>query len=112
MTVTQTGYEKDNLGVWIKKDPQASLPYSMDWSEWLPVSDTLQTVTYSLQVRANDPSPLTKVAEGITGSNKITYVTLSGGQAGKIYTVTAHITTNNGLIDERYFRVKVEERSA
>ena len=111
MTITRTGYEKDNTGSWIAKDPSAQLVYSMDWSDWLPVGDSLTQVEYTLQVRANDPQPLVKESSGVQGTD-ISYVELSGGQVGKIYTVTAEITTNDGLIDSRSFRVRVENRSA
>jgi hypothetical protein len=111
MTVTRTGYEKDTQGSWIAKDPHATLIYSMDWSEWLPQGDSLTQVTYGLQVRANDPQPLVKGNNGVQ-SGTITFVELSGGQVGKVYTVTANITTDSGLIDSRNFRVKVENRSA
>lgn len=110
-TLTRTGYQKDNTGVWIPKDNLAQLIYSMDWSEWLPTGDTITAVTYTVQARANDPAPVVKGSNGIQ-SGYITYVTLSGGQVGKIYTVTASITTSSGLVDRRNFRVKIEERSA
>jgi hypothetical protein len=111
MTITRTGYERDNQGVWILKDPEAELVYSMDWTEWLPQGDTLSTATYTLQVRANDPAPLVRVSQGVQ-SGVISYVELSGGQVGKIYTVTAEVTTVDGLVDRRNFRVRVENRSA
>lgn len=112
MTTIITGYQQDNLGAWIAKDPSAQLVYSMDWSAWLPTSDAISTVTHTLQVRANDPEPLVKVAEGRAQANTQTYVELSGGQVGKVYTVTATIETENGLKDSRSFRIKVENRSA
>jgi hypothetical protein len=111
-TLTRTGYEKDNIGSWISKDPEATLIYSMDWSEWLPENAVISAVTYTLQVRANDPEPLVKGATGISQSNTVTFVELSGGQLGKTYTVTAEITTDTDLVDRRSFRIKVENRSA
>ena len=111
MTVNLTGYLQDTQGSWIPKDPEAVLVYSMDWSEWLPTGDTVASVSYSLQVRANDPAPLVKESQGVQ-SGTITYVELSGGQVGKVYTVTAEITTTDASIDRRSFRVKVENRSA
>lgn len=110
-TLQRTGYQQDNQGSWIPKDPEAQLIYSLDWSQWLPQGDTLVSVVYSLQVRANDPAPLIKNTEGVQ-SGTISYVELSGGQVGKIYTVTAEITTTDGLVDRRNFRVKVANRSA
>jgi hypothetical protein len=111
-TLTRTGYEKDNIGSWISKDPEAALIYSMDWSDWLPLNATISAVTYTLQVRANDPDPLIKGTSGRSQGNTVTYVELSGGQAGKTYTVTAQITTDTSLVDRRSFRVKIENRSA
>lgn len=111
MTITRTGYEKDNQGSWILKDTQAVISYSMDWTDWLLGTDTIATVAYTLQVRANDPAPLVKIDSSVS-QGKITYVQVSGGQAGKIYTVTAKVTTVAGVVDRRSFRIKVEERSA
>jgi hypothetical protein len=112
MTQTITGYHQDNTGAWISKDPTAQLAYSMDWSAWLPTSDAIQTVSHTLQVRSNDPQPLTRISEGTAQTGTQTYVELAGGQVGKIYTITAYIVTQNGLKDSRSFRVKVENRSA
>jgi hypothetical protein len=110
-TITTTGFERDAQGVWIRKDPESQLVYTFDWSDWLPQGDTVSTVSYTLQVRANDPAPLVKETQGVQGGTK-TYVELSGGQVGKVYTVTAEITTVDGNIDRRNFRVRVENRSA
>lgn len=109
-TVTITGFKRDNQGSYIDKDPEAQLVYTLDWTDWLPTGDSIDTVAYTLQVRANDPEPLVRESQGVTGGDK-TYVELSGGQVGKTYTVTALITTTDGLVDRRYFRIKVENRS-
>jgi hypothetical protein len=108
---TITGYKQDNTGSWISKDPSAQLVYTMDWSQWLPQGDAIVTATYSLQVRANDPTPLIKVSEG-TQDGVRTYVEVSGGGVNKTYTITCAITTTNSLTDTRFFRIKVENRSA
>ena len=110
-TVEKTGFQKDTQGIWISKDPSAVLTYTLDWTEWLPQGDTVTVCTWSVQARANDPAPLVRVTSGIQSGTK-TFVKLSGGQASKVYTVTAAITTNDGLVDRRSFRVKVENRSA
>jgi hypothetical protein len=110
-TITRSGYEQDAQGIFIAKDPIAELVYTFDWSEWLPEGDAISTVNYSLQVRANDPAPLTRIDQGVQGSTK-TYVELGGGAVGKIYTVTAEVETADGSVDRRSFRVKVENRSA
>lgn len=109
-TIEKTGYQRDAQGLYILKDPEAVLVYTFDWVDWLPSGDSLSTVNYTLQVRANDPAPLVRESQGIQTTK--TYVELSGGQAGKVYTVTAEITTADGNTDRRNFRVKVENRSA
>ena len=112
MTIAISGYQQDNLGAWIAKDPTAQLKYSLDWASWLGTSDTIITVTHTLQVRANDPQPLVKVGDGISETQKVTYVEIRGGQVGKVYTITTRVTTQDGLTDSRSFRIKVEARSA
>jgi hypothetical protein len=52
MTITITGYQQDNQGAWIAKDPTASLVYSLDWTEWLKATDIVQSIVVTLQVRA------------------------------------------------------------
>lgn len=106
----RSGFEQTIQGLTIKKDTEAQLIYTFDWSEWLPVGDSISASEYVITARANDPDPLEIETQGVSGTN--TYVELSNGQEGKIYTVTCKITTANGLIDRRNFRVKVEARSA
>jgi hypothetical protein len=105
-----TGYVQTTQGLQIEKDTEARLTYTFDWVDWLPTGDTLSAVTYTVSARANDPDPLVKVSQGIQGAK--TYVQLRDGQKGKTYVVTAAVTTTDGLIDRRYFRVKVLDRSA
>lgn len=105
-----TGFYQTIQGLTIDKDSEALLSYTFDWSEWLPQGDALATVDYAITARANDPDPLIKVTQGIQGNK--TFVQLREGQIGKTYTVTCKITTNDGLIDRRNFRVKVLARSA
>jgi hypothetical protein len=108
---TITGYKQDQEGSWIEKDRLATLVYSMNWSEWLAVGQTVTAVTYSITPPTYNPTPLTIVSSGITAANTVTYVKLSAGTQNKIYTVTAAITTDDGSLDRRSFRVKVENRS-
>jgi hypothetical protein len=110
MATARSGFEQTIQGLTIQKDTEAQLVYTFDWVDWLPTGDQLSTVDYVITARSNDPDPLVKVSQGIQGTK--TYVELKEGQEGKIYTVTAKITTVDGLIDRRNFRVKVLARSA
>lgn len=111
MAINRTGFYQTNTGLSIDKDVEAQLIYTFDWSEWLD-GDTIQTVAYTVAARRNDPTPVTIEDQGIADVNTDTYVELAGGQALKTYVVTAQITTANGLIDRRSFRLNVVERSA
>lgn len=106
---TITGYKQDAQGHWIPKDPEARLVYSLDWSEWLALGQTIVAVTYSHNSRANDPDPLIIHTSGVS-EGVITFAEISGGSVGKIYTVTAAITTDDGSNDRRAFRIKLENR--
>jgi|LauGreDrversion2_3_1035106.scaffolds.fasta_scaffold00773_4 hypothetical protein len=105
-----TGFEVINQNLWITKDPEAELTYTFEWNEWLPTGDALSTAVYSIQARVNDPDPLLRVTSGIQGTK--TYIELKNGQLGKSYVVTVKVTTTDGLVDARNFRVKIENRSA
>jgi hypothetical protein len=109
--MARTGFQQTIQGLTISKDPEAQLTYTLDWSEWLPTGDTVSTVVWTIGARANDPAPLEQESAGVQDSTK-TYIELSGGQVNKVYTVTAKVTTADGLIDRRNFRVKVVNRSA
>ena len=111
MIANRTGFEATNEALWISKDPAAKLVYEFDWSEWLDAGDELITADYAVVARRNDPEPILITRSGIDGTDK-TFVELSGGQADKVYIVTVTISTSNGLIDARQFRIRVENRSA
>lgn len=109
MAITQ-GFVQTIQGLQISKDPEAKLTYTLDWAQWLPQGDALSTAAWTIVARANDPDPLLKISDGIQGTK--TYIELDEGQVGKSYTVYCKITTVDGLEDRRFFKVKVENRSA
>jgi hypothetical protein len=112
MSINRTGFEQTNTGLNIDKDVQARLSYTFDWSEWLDSGDVIATVQYTAEARRNDPTPITIVSSGKDITNKKTYVELSGGAENKTYIVTCKVTTSDGLIDRRNFRLNVVRRSA
>lgn len=109
---TITGYKQDTQGAWIAKDPESQLVYSMDWSEWLSTGQSIVAVDYTENSRINDTAPLVIESEGVTNAGTLTYAEISGGAVGKVYTVTAEITTDDGAIDRRAFKIRVENRYA
>ena len=88
------------VGIW-QKDPNAVLPYTIDWADWLG-SDTISSSTWT-------------VASGITedstsSTTTVATILLSGGTSGTSYSVTNRITTAAGLTEDRTIRIDVIER--
>ena len=84
---------------WIK-DPDATLDYTLDFTEWLD-ADTLSTATWS--------APGVTVVSSSTTTTTAT-VWISGGTAGKVYQVRCRVTTAGGRVDDRTFEVSVTHR--
>ena len=103
------GYKNDRDGLYIEKTPAAVLPYTLDYTDWLS-SDTIATSNWTVSTISGDASALTQDSESETTTK--TTIVLSGGTAGKIYTVSNTITTTAGYTEKRHFRVVVKERSA
>lgn len=76
-----------------KKDPDATLDYSIDWSAWLD-SDVITASAWTL------PPDITE-AKASTYTDSVATVWLSGGVAGASYEVSNRITTVLGRIDDR-----------
>lgn len=86
-----------------KKDPNAILDYSFDWSAYLtPLADTISSVTWVLT------SGITKVSQ----SNSTTSATafISGGVVGNTETLTCRIVTAGGRTDDRSIFLKIIDR--
>ena len=108
----RTGFEPTANALWISKDVEAQLTYTFDWSQWLEGNDTISAVEYTVAARRNDPTPIVIENQGTANNATKTFVELSGGQEDKAYIVTCKVTTTNGLVDRRNFRVQVEARTA
>jgi hypothetical protein len=106
---TITGFQQDVEGAYVLKDPNAELTYTVDWSDWLPGASTISTSSWSLETITGDTAPL--VNEAATNANTTASITISGGAVNKVYSVYNTITTSGGLVDRRYFRIKVRARS-
>lgn len=107
---TLTGYLRDNKGVYIDKDPNSVLDYSLDWVNWLPSGSTLSSATWNIVAISGDASPLTIDTSAVTSTTKTT-ANLSAGTVGNIYTVECTIVTSDSYTDKRNFRVSVKNRS-
>lgn len=106
---TVNGFLRDNEGIYISKDTEAILTYTLDWSNWLTNSETISSNSFDVETISGDSDPLTKTAQSNTDTSST--VKISGGTAGNIYKIYNTITTSGGLTERRYFRIKVESRS-
>lgn len=105
---TSSGFRQDVKGSWIPKDPDAQLVYALDWAtEWLPTGASIVNVSHTV-TPATTPA-LAIESQGVQ-SGGTTYVELSGGLKGEIYTIEATVTLDDGAVDSRRFRIKCEDR--
>jgi len=86
----------------IEKDPEASLVYTISWAAWLPNSDTIASVSWTV------PTGITNA--GVSSDTTTASITLSGGTVGMTYDVACKITTTAGLIDKRTLRFNINNR--
>jgi len=90
----------------VLKDPNAKLPFTMDWSAWLLAeNDTALSAAWTVPtglVRESSP------AESLV-DDKAT-IWLSGGTAGVIYEVMCRLTTVGGRVDDRTLQIRIQER--
>ena len=102
MTAT-TGFERDNQGLFIRKDPEAVMDYTIDYSTFLDSSDTITSHTITVD------SGITKDSSSIVSGNKKVTMQLSGGVAGTAYTIKVTAGTSDGLTFIHRFRIKCEQ---
>jgi hypothetical protein len=107
MTIRQTGFLKDHIGTYIVKDATAELQYGMDWKEWLELGDEIVTTSWAVETTGTS---IALVANSGGQLDSVALVTITGGTVGEIYTVRNTIETEQGYIDSRRFRIKVENR--
>lgn len=86
---------------WIK-DPNSTLDWTFDWSNWLAALETISTATFTT----------TAGITVTTSTNTSTSATvwLSGGNTGQIYSVTSTVVTSGGRTDERSITIRVQNR--
>tara|TARA_R110000744_G_scaffold253847_1_gene369583 strand:+ start:137 stop:466 length:330 start_codon:yes stop_codon:yes gene_type:complete len=106
---TLTGYLRDSKGIFINKDPSATLDYTLDWAEYTQAGDAVATASWTTSTISEDPAPLA-IGVASVNNDKAT-VLINGGTAGNIYTVTCAITTTDSLADRRNFRIVVKNRT-
>ncbi|AYJ87686.1 hypothetical protein D3Y57_19330 [Sphingomonas paeninsulae] len=88
----------------ILKAPSATLDYLEDWTAWLSALETITAITVSIDTEGLTMTPAP------TWTGGIVTVWLSGGALMVGYVVSVQITTSQGRIDTRSFRVRCVQR--
>ena len=101
MTAT-TGFERDNTGFFIRKDPEAVMDYFVDYSTFLESGDSITSQTTTVD------TGLTLDSSSIHNNNKKVILFISGGTVGTTYDVKITAVTANGLTMVHRFRIKCE----
>tara|TARA_B100001964_G_scaffold182827_1_gene202368 strand:- start:452 stop:781 length:330 start_codon:yes stop_codon:yes gene_type:complete len=107
---TLTGFKEDRVGVYIDKDPYAILDYSLDWTNWMPSGDVIDSITVTAETITGDASAL--AVDSSSATDYVVTAVISAGTAGNIYNVEYRIITDNGKRDSRNIRIRVVERQA
>ena len=89
------------------KDPDAVLPYSIEWSSWVPDGETMSTAVWAI----DSPSTPTLEIDSSALASTLATVVLSGGTAGTTYIVRCRATTTpSAYVDDRSIVITVEDR--
>ena len=87
------------------KDPQSRVDYAIDWTGYLDgqsVASSLWSVT---------PAETGGIVVDEAAHDLVrTAATLSGGQVGRVYSVSNRVTLSDGRSDERSITLRVEQR--
>lgn len=93
------------------KDPDAVMPYTVNWEPHLPHGDTITAATTTAYVHGSTTDVSTGITVDTTTYTAGTATTvLSGGVSNTMYDITVHVTTNAGLEDDRTLLVHVTHR--
>jgi hypothetical protein len=91
------------------KDPNAILPFSIDWAEW--ISDIAGESVASASWSVDSPPDAALVIGATSVSGAVATAVVSGGTLGRSYNLRCRITTApSSYIDDRTISVRVESR--
>jgi hypothetical protein len=84
------------------KDPQDTVWYTVDWTEWLATGETVSSTAWTV------PAGITQ--DAVTATSKTSLIKLSGGSPGVTYKIACKATTSSSQVVERSFLVPVKHR--
>jgi hypothetical protein len=86
------------------KDPDSTLDYAFDWSEWLSTDETITSASVTISA-----SSLNKLSVSYTTTGSVV-VWVSEGILGTRYDLTCQIITNANRIDQRTIKLDIRDR--
>lgn len=89
------------------KDPDAVLDFAWSWASWVAEDETIDDATVVI-VGASETTDL--VIDSVGNTDTVVTAWLSAGDAGEHYSLTCHITTNQGRQDDRTIKLTIRER--
>tara|TARA_Y100001938_G_C7968182_1_gene367944 strand:+ start:384 stop:731 length:348 start_codon:yes stop_codon:yes gene_type:complete len=108
-----TGFQKDHKGIFINKDPDANIEYSIDFVDYLNTGDSLSSKTVTIGTISGDSAPLafpTGAGTDVAISGTKVVFRVNGGTVNNIYPIEVKIVTANGDTDARHFRIVVKDK--
>ena len=84
------------------KDPDETLDYGLDLSDWLETGDGIASQSWTCE------TGVTEVSEAVSGD--VGAVMVSGGTSSNVYTLKGTITTDDGRVLVRRIRLYCAER--
>lgn len=88
------------------KDPQATLDYVFDWSQWVQNGEVI--VTSQFAVSNTSATGLSVVVTQNTASTATIW--LGGGTVGRTYSIVNTVTTDQGRTNVKSVNIRVMDR--
>jgi hypothetical protein len=90
-----------------RKDPDARLDWTIDWSDYLQDGETISTSAWAIDAPPDAVLVIASGAYAPSNTGTTATVWLTGGTLHKSYYVRNRITTSDGRIDDQTIRVFV-----
>lgn len=88
------------------KDPQSRLDYHMDWASHYLNQQSLASSEWHIAPQENGGLDIAQSGH----DDQRSFVVITGGVAGHVYTLTNRVTLQSGVADERTITLRVEAR--
>ena len=91
-----------------RKDPDALLEYTVNWTNWLPSGDYIVSAAVTAITPSGGSGSMT--VESYNHTTVLSTAFVSGGTTGQLYQLRHRIWTNGGRRTDRTQDIIIEER--